>query len=122
MGPKKECGTGQRNRSTPFGAENLTMQCPLKGGKERDANLKSEVRITKPLLFVCQSLKPVKVKETALSPWPSQPRIPSRNRAISRSHSPSLTVATVKTKIVKTPKKSAKEEQPVVRTSPLTPP
>nr|XP_055188645.1 uncharacterized protein C10orf67 homolog, mitochondrial [Nyctereutes procyonoides] len=60
-----------------------------------------------------KSLKPVKVKETALSPWPSQPRIPSRNRAISRSHSPSLTVATVKTKIVKTPKKSAKEEQPV---------
>eukprot|EP00071_Canis_lupus_P028099 XP_022261656.1 uncharacterized protein C10orf67 homolog, mitochondrial [Canis lupus familiaris] len=62
-----------------------------------------------------KSLKPVKVKETALSPWPSQPRIPSRNRAISRSHSPSLTVATVKTKIVKTPNKSAKEEQPVVR-------
>nr|XP_025869441.1 uncharacterized protein C10orf67 homolog, mitochondrial [Vulpes vulpes] len=61
------------------------------------------------------SLKPVKVKETALSPWPSQPRIPSRNRAISRLHSPSLTVATVKTKIVKTPKKSAKEEHPSVR-------
>ncbi|XP_072601232.1 uncharacterized protein C10orf67 homolog, mitochondrial [Vulpes vulpes] len=62
-----------------------------------------------------KSLKPVKVKETALSPWPSQPRIPSRNRAISRLHSPSLTVATVKTKIVKTPKKSAKEEHPSVR-------
>uniref|UniRef100_A0A8C7EK87 Chromosome 10 open reading frame 67 n=2 Tax=Neovison vison TaxID=452646 RepID=A0A8C7EK87_NEOVI len=60
-----------------------------------------------------KSLKLVKGKETSLSPWPSQPRIPSRARAGSRPPSPSIsTSVTMKTKKVKTPKKSAKEEQP----------
>ncbi|XP_027969883.1 uncharacterized protein C10orf67 homolog, mitochondrial [Eumetopias jubatus] len=57
----------------------------------------------------------VKAEETAVSPWPSQPRIPSRPRASSRPHSTSISVSTVKTRKVKTPKKSAEEEQPVVR-------
>ncbi|XP_032281427.1 uncharacterized protein C10orf67 homolog, mitochondrial, partial [Phoca vitulina] len=61
-----------------------------------------------------KSLKLVKAKETAVSPWPFQPRIPSRPRASSRPHSPSISVSTVKTRKVKTPKKSAKEEQPVI--------
>ncbi|XP_027450016.1 uncharacterized protein C10orf67 homolog, mitochondrial isoform X5 [Zalophus californianus] len=62
-----------------------------------------------------KSLRLVKAEETAVSPWPSQPRIPSRPRASSRPHSPSISVSTVKTRKVKTPKKSAEEEQPVVR-------
>ncbi|XP_044083950.1 uncharacterized protein C10orf67 homolog, mitochondrial [Neovison vison] len=63
-----------------------------------------------------KSLKLVKGKETSLSPWPSQPRIPSRARAGSRPPSPSIsTSVTMKTKKVKTPKKSAKEEQPSVK-------
>ncbi|XP_064446366.1 uncharacterized protein C10orf67, mitochondrial-like [Mirounga angustirostris] len=61
-----------------------------------------------------KSLKLVKAKETAVSPWPLQPRIPSRPRASSRPHSPSISVSTVNTRKVKTPKKSAKEEQPVI--------
>ncbi|XP_073741646.1 uncharacterized protein C10orf67 homolog, mitochondrial isoform X4 [Callorhinus ursinus] len=62
-----------------------------------------------------KSLKLVKAKETAVSTWPSQPRTPSRPRASSRPHSPAISVSTAKTRKVKTPKKSAKEEQPVVR-------
>ncbi|XP_027450013.1 uncharacterized protein C10orf67 homolog, mitochondrial isoform X2 [Zalophus californianus] len=61
-----------------------------------------------------KSLRLVKAEETAVSPWPSQPRIPSRPRASSRPHSPSISVSTVKTRKVKTPKKSAEEEQPVI--------
>ncbi|XP_030178693.1 uncharacterized protein C10orf67 homolog, mitochondrial [Lynx canadensis] len=62
-----------------------------------------------------KSWRALKEKETSLSLWSSQPRIPSRPGTISRARSPSSSLAPVKTKKVKTPKKSAKEEQPVVR-------
>ncbi|VFV25069.1 Hypothetical predicted protein [Lynx pardinus] len=67
-----------------------------------------------------KSWRALKEKETSLSLWSSQPRIPSRPGTISRARSPSSSLAPVKTKKVKTPKKSAKEEQPVVRTSHMT--
>ncbi|XP_049480654.1 uncharacterized protein C10orf67 homolog, mitochondrial isoform X2 [Panthera uncia] len=60
-----------------------------------------------------KSWRTLKEKETSLSLWSSQPRIPSRPGTISRARSPS-SLAPVKTKKVKTPKKSAKEEQPVM--------
>ena len=103
-----------------FGTEHFSLKCPLKGGKERDVNRRREVRITKLVVFVCQSWRALKEKETSLSLWSSQPRIPSRPGTISRARSPSSSLAPVKTKKVKTPKKSAKEEQPVVRTSHMT--
>ncbi|XP_046922259.1 uncharacterized protein C10orf67 homolog, mitochondrial [Lynx rufus] len=59
-----------------------------------------------------KSWRALKEKETSLSLWSSQPRIPSRPGTISRARSPSSSLAPVKTKKVKTPKKSAKEEQP----------
>ncbi|XP_045643038.1 uncharacterized protein C10orf67 homolog, mitochondrial [Ursus americanus] len=63
-----------------------------------------------------KSPKLLKVKETVVSPWSSQSRIPAKPRVISRPDSPSISVVTAKTKKVKTPKKFAKEEQlPVVR-------
>ncbi|XP_023112192.2 uncharacterized protein C10orf67 homolog, mitochondrial isoform X3 [Felis catus] len=61
-----------------------------------------------------KSWRALKEKETSLSLWSSQPRIPSRPGTISRARSPSSSLAPVKTKKVKTPKKSAKEEQPVM--------
>lgn len=48
---KRECGAGKRTRPMLFGTENFTLQCQFMGGKERDTNLKNEVRITKPFLF-----------------------------------------------------------------------
>ncbi|XP_060515143.1 uncharacterized protein C10orf67 homolog, mitochondrial isoform X2 [Panthera onca] len=60
-----------------------------------------------------KSWRTLKEKETSLSLWSSQPRIPSRPGTISRARLPS-SLAPVKTKKVKTPKKSAKEEQPVM--------
>lgn len=101
----------------PFGTENFTLKRRLKGGKERGVNRKREVRITKLVAFVCQGRKTLKGKESSLSPWPLQPVVPSKAGAISRARSPSFSVVPVKSKRVKSPKKSAKEEQPAVRTS-----
>lgn len=122
---KRECGTGKRTRPMLFGTENFTLQCQFMGGKEREGHKSEERSENQPshFFFVCQSLKLLKGKETSLSPWPSQPRIPSRARAGSRPHSPSIsTSVTMKTKKVKTPKKSAKEEQPLVRMASVTTP
>ncbi|KAF6129043.1 hypothetical protein HJG60_001623 [Phyllostomus discolor] len=54
-------------------------------------------------------------KAMALLPWSSQPKILSRRGTISRLRSASISSAHVKTKRVKTPTKSLKQEQPVVR-------
>ncbi|XP_077628578.1 LOW QUALITY PROTEIN: uncharacterized protein C10orf67 homolog, mitochondrial [Crocuta crocuta] len=59
--------------------------------------------------------KTLKGKESSLSPWPLQPAVPSKAGAISRARSPSFSVAPGKSKRVKSPKKSAKEEQPAAK-------
>ncbi|XP_045040280.2 uncharacterized protein C10orf67 homolog, mitochondrial isoform X1 [Desmodus rotundus] len=53
-------------------------------------------------------------KRATLLPWSSQARIPSRTGTILRPHSVSISSVHVKTKRVKTPVKSLKQEHPVV--------
>lgn len=114
-----DCGTGSEDRSGSFGTENFNPAIPAqnKGGKERDTNLKNEVRITQLVLFVCQSARSADGKRATLLPWSSQARIPSRTGTILRPHSVSISSVHVKTKRVKTPVKSLKQEHPVVRTA-----
>uniref|UniRef100_A0A4X1TWR9 DUF4709 domain-containing protein n=1 Tax=Sus scrofa TaxID=9823 RepID=A0A4X1TWR9_PIG len=61
--------------------------------------------------FVWQSPRAVKGKEITLSPWPSQPK----SAGVFRPHSSSIASLTPKTKRIKSLKKAAKEEQPMVR-------
>lgn len=76
------------------------------------------MRITELALFLCQSPRAIKGKETTLSLWPSQP---GSARAL-RPRS-SFTVSLLsKAKRVKSPKKASKEEQPTVRPTHRTTP
>lgn len=113
-----DCGIGNNNRSWSFETENFNPAIPAqnKGGKERDTNLKNKMRITKLVLFVCQSARSPEGKRATLSSWSSRPRILSRRGTISRPRSVSISSAHVKTKRVKTPTKPLKQEHPVVRT------
>uniref|UniRef100_A0A8D1NYQ3 DUF4709 domain-containing protein n=2 Tax=Sus scrofa TaxID=9823 RepID=A0A8D1NYQ3_PIG len=58
-----------------------------------------------------KSPRAVKGKEITLSPWPSQPK----SAGVFRPHSSSIASLTPKTKRIKSLKKAAKEEQPMVK-------
>ena len=104
-------GPGARGDPGPLG---LRFQLRRGGQGRRREGGESEaciVRITELALFLCQSPRDIKGKETTLSPWPSQPG----SAGAPRPHSSSIVSLLPKAERVKSPKKASKEEQPTVR-------
>ncbi|XP_035879217.1 uncharacterized protein C10orf67 homolog, mitochondrial [Phyllostomus discolor] len=91
-------------------AEKLLVQEMINKHKEE-----MEMRKKLESINVKSARSPEGKKAMALLPWSSQPKILSRRGTISRLRSASISSAHVKTKRVKTPTKSLKQEQPVVR-------
>ncbi|KAF6129041.1 hypothetical protein HJG60_001623 [Phyllostomus discolor] len=107
-------------------AEKLLVQEMINKHKEEMEMRKKlesiNVKVLPENIDLMSARSPEGKKAMALLPWSSQPKILSRRGTISRLRSASISSAHVKTKRVKTPTKSLKQEQPVVRTAHMATP
>ncbi|TEA26058.1 hypothetical protein DBR06_SOUSAS2210018, partial [Sousa chinensis] len=98
--------------------KSLVQEMVNKQKADLEMTRKLDAIVAKLALFLCQSPRAIKEKETTLSPWPSQPGSAGTPRPRS-----SFTVSLPsKAKRVKSPKKASKEEHPTVRPTHRTTP